>query len=311
MRILIAEDDAASRHLLEKFLAKWGYDVLVAKQGDEAWQLLQRQDAPRLAILDWMMPGMDGVEVCREARKSLPASPPYILLLTTRDQPQDLMEAFEAGADDYLTKPFDPLELKARLHAGGRLLEIQEQLAAARQHLERESTRDAVTGLWNRAAIVDMLRRELARAQRANSSLGVEFAELDQFEALTRTQGEPAANAVLHEVARKLSEAVRYYDSVGRYAGGKLLLIVPECNPRGALAQAHRLCALIGQKPLDGPGGSFSATLSLGVAVKSEAREEDADSLLRAAQEALERAQARGGNCAEAAPLEEPQGEPG
>jgi diguanylate cyclase (GGDEF)-like protein len=293
MRVLIAEDDAVSCRLLEAFLQKWGYEVTVAKQGDEAWRLLRSEDGPKLAILDWMMPGMDGVEVCREIKKGAPESAVYVLLLTSRSQAQDLLEAFEAGADDYLTKPFDPRELKARLHSGGRLLGLQDQLNEARRRLESEATRDALTGLWNRAAILDMLRRELTRAERDASSVALAFAELDDFERLRGTLGEQAGDALLREVAQRIRSSVRYYDSVGRYEAAKFLLVVPECDGPGALTQAQRLRILINNKPLQTPSGAVAVTLSLGVAAKGEAKEADAEALLEAAAAALARAQAR------------------
>jgi diguanylate cyclase (GGDEF)-like protein len=293
MRILIAEDDPVSRHLLQAFLQKWGYEVTVARQGDEAWRLLQSEDAPKLVILDWMMPGMDGVEVCREIKKSALQSTVYVLLLTTRQQAEDLVEAYEAGADDYLAKPFNPLELKARLHSGGRLLGLQEQLNQARRRLESEATRDALTGLWNRGAILDMLRRELARAERGASAVALALAEFDDFERLRGRLGEPAGDALLREVARRIRTSVRYYDSVGRYEAAKFLLVVPECDRPGALTQARRLRVLINNKPLQTPSGPAAVTLSLGVAAKGEAKEADAEVLVEAAAAALARAQAR------------------
>lgn len=312
MKILIAEDDAISRHLLEAFLQKWGYEVLVAKQGNEAWKLLQREGAPRLVILDWMMPGMDGVEICREAKRRSPESPLYVLLLTTRNQPQDFLEAFEAGADDYLTKPFDPRELKARVFTGGRLLELQEQLTVARQRLERESSRDSVTGLWNRTGILEMLRRELARAEREEAPVAVALGELDRVESHQEAHGEQIGDALLRETARRIRSSVRYYDSVGRYEGGKLLLVVPECKAHGALTQAQRLRLLIGKKPLDTPAGPINVTMSLGVAVASPAKPADESVLLPAAESALLRSKAAGGNHVElATSLEPEEGGPG
>jgi diguanylate cyclase (GGDEF)-like protein len=304
MKILIAEDDAVSCRLLEAFLQRWGYEVMVAKQGDEACRLLRSEDGPRLAILDWMMPGMDGVEVCREIKKGAPEFAVYILLLTSRSQTEDLLEAFEAGADDYLTKPFDPRELKARLHAGGRLVGLQEQLSEVRRRLESEATRDALTSLWNHGAILDMLRRELARAERDASSVALAFAELDDFARLRGTLGEQAGDALLREVARRIRSWVRYYDSVGRYEAAKFLLVVPECGARGALIQAQRLRVLLSNKPLETPSGTVAVTLSLGVAAKGEAKEADAEALLEAAAAALARARAAGGNRVELASQE-------
>lgn len=128
MRILIAEDDRISRRLLERKLASWGYEVVSCSNGAEAWQALHRDDAPSLAILNWMMPGMDGVEVCKEIRKQKHPGYTYIILLTARDRKRDIVEGIEAGADDYVTKPFNPHELKVRIRAGRRILEMQAEL---------------------------------------------------------------------------------------------------------------------------------------------------------------------------------------
>ncbi len=173
MRVLVAEDDAVSRHLLATFLTKWGYRVVVATDGSEAWEKLQREDAPKLAILDWMMPGMDGLALCQKIRQRSQDKYIYVLLLTAKGQKEDLVSALDAGADDYLTKPFDPQELRARVRAGWRIIELHQELIAAREQLRVEATHDALTGLWNRAAILEILHRELARAERQENTLGL------------------------------------------------------------------------------------------------------------------------------------------
>jgi DNA-binding response OmpR family regulator len=129
MRILIAEDDPTSRRLLEATLARDGYDVVSAADGDEAWNRLRAQDAPRLAILDWMMPGTDGIEICRRLRQEPRASYVYVLLVTTKTRTEDIIHGLDAGADDYLTKPYDPQELRCRIQSGVRLLRLEEALA--------------------------------------------------------------------------------------------------------------------------------------------------------------------------------------
>jgi len=128
MRILIAEDDAVSRRLLERKLAMWGYQVLTCSDGTGAWEVLQGEDSPNLAVLNWMMPGMDGVQICREVRKLKRTKYIYIILLTARDQKEDIVEGIEAGADDYVTKPFNPHELNVRVRAGRRILDMQSEL---------------------------------------------------------------------------------------------------------------------------------------------------------------------------------------
>ena len=136
MKILIAEDDAVSRRVLEATLNKFGYEVIVAADGAEAWKLLQHEDAPRLAILDWMMPEIDGVEICRRLRSVPNPTPSYLILLTAKSSKEDIVTGLDAGANDYLTKPFDRAELRARVQVGAHVLELQSKLAERVRELE-------------------------------------------------------------------------------------------------------------------------------------------------------------------------------
>jgi DNA-binding response OmpR family regulator len=159
-KVLIAEDDPISRRLLEAFLTRWGYEVAVVTSGTEALQALEKKDAPRLAVLDWMMPGLEGVQVCQRIRERKDRPYVYILLLSARAQKDDLLHGLESGADDYLTKPFDAQELRARLHVGQRILQLQDGLMVAGEELLFRATHDSLTGISNRAVILDALRRE-------------------------------------------------------------------------------------------------------------------------------------------------------
>src|SRR5262245_8277652 len=141
MRILIAEDDLVSRKMLEATLTRWGYEVLVTCDGQAALQALTSPDAPRVAILDWMMPSLDGVDVCRKVREGSVAQPPYVILLTAKGNKEDIVSGLEAGADDYIIKPFDREELRARLQAGLRIITLQNQLAARVRELEEAIAR--------------------------------------------------------------------------------------------------------------------------------------------------------------------------
>ena len=136
MRILIAEDDPVSRRMLEKTLLRWGYDVVVAVDGAQAWRALEGDDAPHLAVLDWMMPEIDGVEVCRRVRALGGIRSVYIILLTAKGRKEDTIQGLEGGADDYLTKPFDHGELKARVQVGVRVIDLQLALAERVRELE-------------------------------------------------------------------------------------------------------------------------------------------------------------------------------
>jgi two-component system, cell cycle response regulator len=197
MKVLIADDETVSLRLLESSLRRWGYDVVVAKDGLEASQILLSPDSPKLAVLDWMMPGMDGIQLCQEIRRNKPEPYTYILLLTGKRAQDDVIAGLDAGADDYVTKPFDPAELKVRLRTGKRILFLQEQLINAREALRDQATHDRLTGLWNRAAILDMLNSELARAARQGAPVAIMMADLDSFKAINDTYGHPTGDDVL------------------------------------------------------------------------------------------------------------------
>src|SRR5712692_10299812 len=173
MQVLIADDDSVSRRLLEVTLTRWGYEVVSVANGLEAIQALQAPHAPSLAILDWEMPGIEGVEVCRRARQQDEGRYTYIILLTARNRKEDIVEGLQSGADDYVIKPFDTYELQARVRAARRIVELQDQLIASRDALEVQATHDILTGLWNRRAIFDILSREIARSRRRGTPVAV------------------------------------------------------------------------------------------------------------------------------------------
>jgi len=297
MKVLIAEDDSISRRMLVAFLVKWGYEVLVATEGEEAWGILQGNAAPRLAILDWMMPGRDGVEICRGVRQRKAQPYIYILLLTARGQKEDIVEGLEAGADDYVTKPFDPFELRARLRAGRRIVELQEQLLQAREALREQAERDPLTHLWNHAAILDILCKELVRASRTHSPLGVAMVDVDRFKAINDTYGHLAGDTVLREASRRLIGGMRTYDSLGRYGGDEFLAVVPGCDPAAAVRFAESFRARIDRKAIETPEGLIPVTLSLGVAALEDVADTlKPETLVRVADAALYRAKIAGRN---------------
>jgi diguanylate cyclase (GGDEF)-like protein len=294
MRILVADDDDVMRHILEATLVKWGYDVVVARNGLEAWRLLQGNNAPKLAILDWIMPGMDGVEVCREIRKREDRPYTYMLLLTAKHKKEDVIAGMEAGADDYIPKPFDPQELKVRLRAGRRILDLQAELLATRESLRYQATHDGLTGLLNRTAVLEALRNELERANRQLMPLCLMLIDLDLFKNINDTYGHGIGDAVLCEAARRMRSAVRIYDSVGRYGGEEFLFILPGCDAENAKKQAERLKACVTSNAIELPRISVSITISIGVVVTYNAFVEDLDALIQAADDSLYKAKLQG-----------------
>ena len=299
MKILIAEDDPISRRLLEVTLGKWGYEVISCPDGDVAWDTLQQPGAPSLAILDWMMPGMDGLQVCREVRQMMTEPYTYMLLLTAKSQKADIIAGLEAGADDYLTKPFDANELRMRLRAGRRILDLQAELIFVREELRTQATHDSLTRLLNRAATCDFLQQEIKRAEREQWPLSIILADIDFFKRINDTYGHLAGDAVLRETSKKMKSVIRPYDGIGRYGGEEFLLVLPGCDHDGAAALAERLRESVASNPLALAEGIIPITLSLGVA--SNVITQDMEDLIGAADTALFRAKNSGRNRVELA----------
>jgi len=296
MRILVAEDDPSFRRLLEEKLAMWGYDVVVAEDGGAALQILQSDDAPRLAILDWMMPEMDGIAVCRKVREMKPEPYTYILLLTSQQRDEDLVTGMEAGADDYITKPFKHNELRLRLRAGRRIIELQSELMAARDTFRVKAARDSLTGLLNHEEILGLLNQELARAERDKQCVSVIMADLDHFKEVNDSYGHLAGDAVLRSAAGMMQTLARSYDYVGRYGGEEFLVILPGCCGECAVSFAERLRLRVGSSDIDTSEGMIPVTISIGVAASGGKKGWDADSIVKAADEALYRAKEQGRN---------------
>ena len=296
MKILVAEDDLITRRILEAHLVKWGYAVVMVADGQEAWRLLQQDDAPSLAILDWMMPGMDGTTICREVRKLNRQPYIYLILLTARGYKEHLIEGLEAGADEYLTKPFDPYELKARLRAGARIVELQDSLIQAREALREQAMHDSLTHLLNRRASLDFLLSELVRAEREHHPLSLMMVDIDFFKSVNDRFGHLGGDEVLCEVARRLRKSSRTYDIVGRFGGEEFVVVAPGCGAAQGLIRAERLREVVYSQPIPLKDLSVAVTISVGVATTLDPSRESMEAFLAAADKALYRAKAAGRN---------------
>jgi two-component system, cell cycle response regulator len=294
--VLVAEDDPISRRILEVRLRQWGYQVIAIDNGFKALDVLETDEAPELLLLDWMMPGVDGVEICRRIRAMHKRVYRYILLLTARDAKQDLVAGLEAGADDYLTKPFNAEELRARLRAGGRILALQRELISAREQLRFHATHDTLTGTWNRKGIVDFLTQELARANRTRESVGLMMIDLDHFKAVNDTFGHAVGDAVLKEVAARLVKSVRTYDLVGRYGGEEFLVILSNASLSEVHKRAQRLCAVVEETPVQFQSLEVKVTISIGATEAPPSQDVLQNRLLHAADLALYQAKKSGRN---------------
>ena len=308
MRILIAQEDELSRNLLRTTLSYWGHEVIVTPDGTQAWEELQKAGAPRMAIVDKTLSGLDGLEICRQVRRRADELYVYLFLVTAKGHEQEVTEGLQAGADDFLTKPIDVDELMIRLRIGKRILDFQDELRNAHGAVRYQTRHDRLTGLVNRPAIIETLERELARGRRERSHLGIILAEVDHLKETNDSYGHAAGDAVLREAARRIRALVRPYDTVGRYGGEEFLVIVPGCDEKAALSQADRLRLALAGESMDvtewgkfssTTEGRISVTLSSGVASADNVKE--AETLLRAAEAALARAKKSGHNRVELA----------
>lgn len=295
MRILVADDAPVSRRLLEVTLTDEGYQVVLASDGSEALQILDQEDSPRLVILDWMMPKANGPEICRTIRKRAREHYVYFILLSAKGEQSEVNEGLGAGADDYIIKPFDLSELKARVRSGRRIIELEEQLLSARELLQLQATHDSLTGLLNRAAILEMLQKELARASREGTAVSIIAADLDHFKNVNDTYGHQAGDAVLVEATQRMQASLRKYDALGRCGGEEFLVISPGCDAVDAAEQAERLRQNVSARPVQCMHGIIPVTVSLGVATVTGDLVQ-ADELLRVADEALYKAKKNGRN---------------
>ncbi len=295
MQVLLVDDSAVYRKLIGDHLKSWEFGVTVAETGAEAWRVLQQPKGPKLVLLDWVLPDIEGVELCRRIRATaLPDSYVYIVLLTSKEGQQNMLDALEAGADDYLKKPFDEAELKARLLVGKRILDLQEELVAARESMREAATHDSLTGLLNRGEIFAMLERELERSRRERKPLSVILSDIDHFKKVNDSEGHLFGDEALREIARRLHSKLRPYDGVGRYGGEEFLLVLPACDLDCAMQRANELRETIASSPVVSRDVTKTITMSMGVAVSACAGVKEVEALLSRADKALYSAKANG-----------------
>ncbi|HKR12702.1 MAG TPA: diguanylate cyclase [Pyrinomonadaceae bacterium] len=255
MRILVAEDDVISRRILVASLRQWGHDVVVAKDGDEAWRLLQAEGAPSCAILDWMMPGMDGIEICRRVRKEVTDKSIYLILLTAISRKEGLIEGLEAGADDYVTKPFDRHELRVRLQAAARIVELQESLRQrvcdleaaiierqqAEEALRKVSLTDHLTGLYNHRGFFNLAEHHARLARRTKERSLLIYGDMDGLKTINDTLGHNKGSQAIAAVADILRRTFRDGDIVARLGGDEFAVLAPNIGLNDSTKIVRRL----------------------------------------------------------------------
>jgi two-component system chemotaxis response regulator CheY len=291
MKVLIADDDALSRKILQDALLEWGYDIVVARDGKEAWTILERADRPNMAVLDWMMPGMYGVEICSRLRTLNLTNYIYVILLTAKNKREDIIKGLESGADDYVIKPFNYEELKLRLKIGRRIIELE-------QNIMRLANTDYLTGLLNRRAFLKRMTRELERCQRERAHLGIIIMDIDQFKQINDKYGHQVGDLVLQEVSATLVNSCRGYDFSGRYGGEEFILCLPGADKWSTYQIAERMRSSIECQKILLPDKKnyIKVTASFGVAAMLPDQPKSLDELIKQADDALYQAKNEGRN---------------
>jgi diguanylate cyclase (GGDEF)-like protein len=296
MKILIAEDDPVSSRILQKNLENWDYETVLARSGPAAWQSLQ-DESMRLAILDWMMPGMDGVEVCRKIRRRRKYKYTYIILLSAKDRKQDIIAGLSSGADDYMTKPVNFLELRARLKTGRRIIDLEDKLLFIQNQLKDLASRDSLTRIWNRAEITRFLSEEVERGRREKKPTSVIMLDVDHFKKINDFYGHSIGDQALLQVVARLRRNVRRSDKIGRYGGDEIIVILPNCGQVEVWNIGERLRRAVGGRNVRTEFDSVPVTVSAGCATLNPGGPPSPEALIKSADRALLKAKEKGRNC--------------
>ena len=305
MRVLVAEDDAVSLLILRRAVEKLGHECLTAEDGEKAWRLYKENPDLDVIVSDWMMPNVDGLELCKRVRGDKRNGYTYFIFLTALGDKEHLLIGFEAGADDYLSKPLDREELQVRLISAHRLTSLHSQLAEQREKLEKlnaqlvdQARTDTLTGLGNRLRMQEDLASFEARKRRYNQTYCAILCDIDFFKPYNDAYGHPAGDEILRRVAASIKSQCRGGDSAYRYGGEEFLVVLPEQTKSSGVVVAKRLCQSVEKleiphEAIDPPG---VITISAGVAAVSKEDVKSAEALLREADEALYDAKEAGRN---------------
>lgn len=290
MRILIADDDPFTSKLMAKVVKNLGYECIVVHRAQEALKLLQSENAPKMALIDWVMPEMTGVELCKKVREDKQYCYKYLILVTSKDLKEDIIKGMDAGADDYVTKPFLSQELAVRINAGKRILDLQDQLTYLATH-------DVLTGILNRRAILKKLKQEMCRSKRNPFSIGIVMADLDHFKKVNDTYGHVAGDMVLVEASKILKSCLREYDEVGRYGGEEFVVVLPGADAQQSAVIANRMCEALAKSEILYGEHTLKVTSSFGVfAINGDCDPEKIDDYFRTVDKALYEAKEEGRN---------------
>jgi two-component system, cell cycle response regulator len=264
-KVLVADDSAVYRKLVEQTLHQDQYSLLLAKTGQAAIEIFE-QHHPALVITDWMMPDLTGIELCQRIRASLKDAYTYIIILTSISEKENVVEGLAAGADDYLTKPFHPGELSARVAVGRRMVDLHRQIEAKNRLLRELALTDALTSLPNRRAIEEWSSRQLSGAARHGFSFWVAIADLDNFKRVNDTYGHDAGDAVLKGFGEILKANTRSSDICGRIGGEEFLMVFTHAKPEDVRVVVERILHRFREREFSFGGQTIRVTASFGIA---------------------------------------------
>ena len=304
--ILLAEDNPVSRKLIENILKKAGHEVTTATNGRQALELFNEKFFP-IVLTDWMMPEMDGLELCKTIRSRGQESYVFIILLTARDSKDDIVAGLKAGADDYLSKPISHPELIARLNSGIRILELERSLKKANEEIRVLSVTDSLTGCFNRGYMNEHLLKEITRSKRYNHPLFVVLCDLDHFKQVNDTYGHQIGDRVLIAFAQLIRGTIRdKIDWVVRYGGEEFLVVLPETEFNRGCLTAERLRQAVSQMEIEEQNKAIKITASFGATgfdTDTDDEKISPDSIINRADEHLYKAKREGRNRVCAGPL--------
>jgi two-component system cell cycle response regulator len=303
MKVLIVESNETSRKSLYESLDGWGYQVSAVDDPAAVMGSIQRESPPSMVLVGTLADSTPVKQLCRSIREFGEKPYIYVLLLAEKGKSEEILEFLEAGADDYVTRPFDELELKARLRAGKRILDLRDELRRAQATIGYQAYHDPLTGLWNRGAIIDALQRELARVRREKAPVGLLMVSIDGLKDINDKYGHMAGDAAIRATARELRSSLRPYDAIGRYGGEAFVIIVTGCDSRSSMKQAERFFGVLKGRTVDisqwgkfvsGKDSALPILYSIGVI--SGTGEHDSETLLKSLEGALRQARTAGGN---------------
>lgn len=289
-RILIADDKAVNRHMLKSMVEEMGMESIEAHDGEEACNILKREDAPQIVLLDWVMPKLNGLEICRRIalERSQSQKYRYIILVTSKDKDDEISEGFLAGADDYITRPFNRNELRMRLSVGVRIVQMQRDLLKLLHW-------DPLTNALNRRAALERLDEEIKRSTRSQSPLSIAMLDIDHFKQINDTHGHLVGDMVLKEVVTRIFHSVSSYDLIGRYGGDEFILLFPNTKLADATLTCSHIQKSFTQNPIVSADLKLFVTVSIGVTSQNNVSDL-ADTLIHHADDALYKAKRQGRN---------------